>query len=68
MMTYESLDTPQLRKLARDLRYDSQHKMEEPKRAQAKIDLEKVEAELREREGIRGWVRQVKRLIRSSEK
>ncbi|MEO8609584.1 MAG: hypothetical protein ABI690_16955 [Chloroflexota bacterium] len=64
-MSYESLDTPKLQMLARDLRYDSQHKMEADKRAQAKTELEKVEAELREREGIRGLVRQVKTLLGS---
>ena len=67
-MSYESLDTERLRKLAQDLRYDSQHKLEEHKRVQAKIELEKVESELGEREGIRGLVRQVKRLIGSTEK
>jgi len=67
-MSYESLDTPKLQKLARELRYDSQHKMEAHQRAQAKIELEKVETELPNRQGIRGLVRQVKRLIGSTEK
>jgi hypothetical protein len=67
-MSYESLDTPKLQKLACDLHYDSQHKMEADKRAQAKIELEKVEVELRNRQGIRGLMRQVKNLMGSTEK
>ncbi len=64
-MSYEALDTPKLQKLARDLRYDSQHKMEAHQREQAKIELEKVETELRNRQGISGLVRQIKNLLGS---
>ena len=62
-MDYEKLDTRRLRKLADDLRYDSSHKMEEVKRVQAKNELIKVEAEIRNREGFRGLFRLVKMLM-----
>ena len=65
-MGYEKLATRTLRKLADDLRYDSQHKMEDAKRGQAKIELMKVEAEIKNREGFRGIVRKVKQLMRSN--
>ena len=64
-MAYESLDTRQLEKMANELRYDSQHKLAEDKRAQAKIELDKVEAELRNRQGISGLIRQIKNLLGS---
>ena len=64
-MEYEQLDTGRLRKLADDLRYDSNHKMEEVKRVQAKIELIKVETEIRNREGFRGLFRLVKKLMGS---
>lgn len=64
-MDYESLDIRKLQKLAQDLRYDSQHKLEEHNRVQAKIVLLEVEAELRKRQGIQGLVRQVKSLLGS---
>ncbi len=62
---YEQLDTGQLRKLAQELRYDSNHKMEEVKREQAKNELMKVEAEIENREGFRGLFRQFRKLINS---
>ncbi len=64
-MGYEKLDTRRLRKLADHLRYDSQLKMEEVKRVQAKNELIKVEAEIKNREGFRGLFRQVKMLMGS---
>jgi hypothetical protein len=64
-MGYKSLDTKRLQKLAQDLRYDSQHKLEEQKRVQAKIELAKVEAELKNRQGIQGLVRLIKNLLGS---
>jgi hypothetical protein len=62
-MEYEKLDTRRLRKLADDLRYDSSHKMEEVKRVQAKIQLSRVETEIRNREGFRGLFRLVKKFM-----
>ena len=62
-MGYEKLDTRKLRRLAQDLRYDSQHKMEEVKRVQAKNELIQVEAEIRNREGFRGLFRLVKKFM-----
>ena len=55
-----------MRKLADDLLYDSHHKLEEAKRQQAKMELMKIETELKNREGIRGVIRQVKKLLKSN--
>lgn len=63
-MDYESLDTKRLQRLADDLRYDSNHKLEERKRAEARMELMKVEAELQNRRGLRGLLRQVKKLAK----
>ena len=65
MTDYEQLDTSQLRKLAQELRYDSNHKTEEAKRVQAKNELIKVEAEIENRDIFRGLFRQFKKLINS---
>jgi hypothetical protein len=64
-MGYKSLDTRRLEKLAQDLRYDSQHKLEEHKRVQARLELVNVEAELKNRQGIQGLVRLIKNLLGS---
>jgi hypothetical protein len=61
---YESLDRKRLQRLADDLRYDSSHKLEERKRAEARMELMKVEAELRNRKGLCGLLRQVNRLLK----
>jgi hypothetical protein len=65
-VAYEQMDTKRLRQLAKDLHYDSNHKMEPVKRQQAKLELAIVEAELRNRMGVRGIVRGIKKLLNSS--
>jgi hypothetical protein len=65
-MDYETLDTKRLQKLVDDLRYDSIHKLEEAKRQQARDELLKVEAELKNRQRMRGFIRGIKKMLNIS--
>jgi hypothetical protein len=65
-MDYETLDTKRLQRLVDDLRYDSIHKLEEAKRAEAKTELLKAEAELKNRLGMRGFIRGIKKMLNIS--
>lgn len=60
MADYENVDTEKLKVLAKRLKYDSNHMLDEHKRNLAALEWFKVEAELKKRTGLSGIVRQMK--------
>lgn len=62
-MDYRQFDNQKLKRLTSQLRYDMEHLMSSEKREQAKQELKRVEAELRNRSGLRGIIHQLRRIF-----